>query len=117
MALWCTLEQWMQAKGLGACARQLVKHVASIKSMDVLLPGKRGETTRELRLRVVATADPATAQLLAHRGLRLPKGSRPIAHVLRDDQINGAGVRQRLDFHLGGVRSAGILEREHGEGD
>jgi transposase len=82
LALWRTLEQWMQAKGLGTCARQLVKNVADIKSMDVLLPVKRGDTTCALRLRVVATPEPATAQLLAHLGLRLPKGSRPIAHVV-----------------------------------
>jgi transposase len=82
LALWRTLEQWMHAKGLGTCARQLRKNVAGIKSMDVLLPVKRGELTTELRLRVVATPAPATAQLLAHLGLRLPKGPREIANVV-----------------------------------
>jgi transposase len=82
LALWRTLEQWMQAKGLGTCARQLLKNVAGIKSMDVLLPVKRGEQTTELRLRVVATPEPATAQLLAHLGLRLPKGPKEIANVV-----------------------------------
>lgn len=82
LALWRTLEQWMQAKGLGTCARQLLRNVAGIRSMDVLLPVKRGELTSELRLRVVATPEPATAQLLAHLGLRLPKGPREIANVV-----------------------------------
>ncbi len=82
LALWRTLEQWMHSKGLGTCARQLIKNLASIKSMDVLLPVKRGETTTELRLRVVATPEPATAQLLVHLGLRLPKGSREISNVV-----------------------------------
>jgi transposase len=82
LALWRTLEQWMHAKGLGTCARQLIKNLAGIKSMDVLLPVKRGETTTELRLRVVATPEPATAQLLAHLGLRLPKGAREIPNVV-----------------------------------
>jgi hypothetical protein len=82
LALWRTLEQWMHTKGLGTCARQLIKSLAGIKSMDVLLPVKRGETTTELRLRVVATPEPATAQLLAHLGLRLPKGSREIPNVV-----------------------------------
>jgi transposase len=82
LALWRTLEQWMHAKGLGTCARQLIKSLAGIKSMDVLLPVKRGETTAELRLRVVATPEPATAQLLAHLGLRLPKGAREISNVV-----------------------------------
>ena len=82
LALWRTLEQWMHAKGLGTCARQLIKSLAGIKSMDVLLPVQRGATTTELRLRVVATPEPATAQLLAHLGLRLPKGSREIPNVV-----------------------------------
>ena len=82
LALWRTLEQWMQAKGLGTCARQLRKNVARIKSMEVLLPVKRGELTTELRLRVVATPEPATAQLLSHLGVRLPKGSREIENVV-----------------------------------
>ena len=82
LALWRTLEQWMQAKGLGTCARQLLKNVAGIKSMDVLLPVKRGELISELRLRVVATPDPETAELLAHLGLRLPKGPKEIANVV-----------------------------------
>jgi len=72
LALWRTLEQWMQAKGLGTCARQLVKEIAGIKSVDVLLPVQRGGVRTDLRLRVVATPEPATAQLLAHLGLRLP---------------------------------------------
>jgi len=82
LALWRTLEQWMQSKGLGSCARQLIKQVASIKSVDVVLPVKRGAVQMELRLRVISTPEPATAQLLAHLGLRLPKGSRVIPNVV-----------------------------------
>jgi hypothetical protein len=72
----------MQAKGLGTCARQLVKEVATIKSVDVILPVLRGGTRTELRLRVVATPEPATAQLLAHLGLRLPEGPRIVGDVV-----------------------------------
>jgi transposase len=82
LALWRTLEQWMQSKGLGTCARQLIKQVATIKSVDVVLPVKRGAMQTELRLRVISTPEPATAQLLAHLGLRLPKGSRVITNVV-----------------------------------
>jgi hypothetical protein len=82
LALWRTLEQWMQSKGLGTCARQLIKQIAGIKSVDVIVPVRRAEITTELRLRVVTTPEPATAQLLAHRGLRLPKGTREISHVV-----------------------------------
>jgi transposase len=82
LALWRTLEQWMHAKGMGTCARQLIKQISGIKSMDVLLPVKRGELVCELRLRIVGTPEPTTAQLLAHLGLRLPKGSREIENVV-----------------------------------
>ena len=82
LALWRTLEQWMQTKGLGACARQLVKQLAGIKSADVVVPIKRAGVLTELRLRVVTTPEPATAQLLAHLGLGLRKGTRLISNVV-----------------------------------
>jgi transposase len=82
LALWRTLEQWMRTKGLGTCARQLVKQLAGIKRVDVIVPVRRAAGATELRLRVVTTPEPATAQLLAHLGLRLPKGSRAISDVV-----------------------------------
>lgn len=82
LALWRTLEQWMQSRGLGTCARQLVKQIAGIKSVDVIVPVQRALIATEVRLRVVTTPEPATAQLLAHLGLRLPKGTREISHVV-----------------------------------
>jgi transposase len=82
LAMWRALEQWMSAKGLGTCARQLVKEMAGIKSMDVLVPVKREAEQKQLRLRVVSTPEPALAQLLAHLGLQLPKGARQIANVV-----------------------------------
>jgi transposase len=82
LAMWRSLEQWMQAKGLGTCARQLVKEIAAVKSVDVIVPVQRSGVRTELRLRVVATPEPATAQLLAHLGLRLPKGPRIVANVV-----------------------------------
>ena len=36
LALWRTLEMWMRGKGLGTCARQLIKEVATVRSMDVV---------------------------------------------------------------------------------
>ena len=43
---------------------------------------QRGGVRTELRLRVVATPEPATAQLLAHLGLRLPTRPREIVIVV-----------------------------------
>jgi hypothetical protein len=80
LALWRTLEQWMRAKGLGTCARQLVKQISGIKSVDVVVPIQRAGVPTELRLRVVTTPEPATVQLLAHLGLHLPKGTRNITN-------------------------------------
>jgi MFS family permease len=57
LALWRTLEQWMQSKGLGSCARQLIKEMAGIKSVDVIVP-------------------------VQHLGLRLPQGSRLLSDVV-----------------------------------
>ncbi len=89
LALGRTLARWMQLKGLGICARQLVNQMAGIKSVDVIVPVRCAEIATELRLReiatelrlrVVATIDPATDQRLAHLGLRLPNGTREISH-------------------------------------
>ncbi|MDI1250314.1 MAG: hypothetical protein PSV13_15735 [Lacunisphaera sp.] len=90
LALWRTLEQWMQAKGLGTFARQLVKDIAGIKSVDVIVPVRRAGLTTKLRLRVVTTPEPAAAQLFAHLGLRLPQGSRLVSDV-----VPKIGVRNR----------------------
>ena len=82
LAMWRSLEQWMAAKGLGTCARQLIKEMSGVKSMDVIIPVKRGELEVQLRLRVVSTPEAPLAQLLGHLGLRLPKGARPLPNVV-----------------------------------
>lgn len=79
LALWRTLEMWMHGKGLGTCARRLVEEVATIKSMDVLLPVRRGEQVASLRLRCVARPERRVAELLVRLGLDLPTRSRIIA--------------------------------------
>jgi hypothetical protein len=50
--------------------------------MDVVVPVKRGDQTIDLHLRTVAKPDPDVANLLAHLGLRLPKGSKMIQNVV-----------------------------------
>jgi hypothetical protein len=72
----------MSSKTLGTCARQLVKEMAGIKSMDVLIPVKRGQVETRLRVRVVSTPEPPLAQLLGHLGLRLPKTARILTNVV-----------------------------------
>jgi transposase len=84
LALWRTLEMWMQGKGLGNCARQLLKEVATIRSMDVVLPVRDQESqcTRELRLRVVARPERPVAELLTRLGLELPSAPKLVQNVV-----------------------------------
>jgi transposase len=74
LTLWRTLEMWMRGKGLGNCSRQLLKEVATVHSLDVVLPVKepQSQQTREVRLRVVARPDRMVAELLVRLGLELP---------------------------------------------
>lgn len=82
LALWRTLEMWMKGKGLGTCARQLIGEVATIKSLDVVLPVRTAEGTTALRLRTVTKPEPLVAELLQHLGLHLPNTPRAIENVV-----------------------------------
>jgi transposase len=89
LALWRTLEMWMRGKGLGNCARQLIKEVATVRSMDVVLPVKESQSQelREVRLRVVARPDRPVAELLVRLGLDLPSAPKIVQNVV---EKNGA---------------------------
>lgn len=84
LTLWRTLEMWMRGKGLGNCSRQLLKEVATVRSLDVVLPIKATESqqTREVRLRVVARPDRMVAELLVRLGLELPSVPRVVQNVV-----------------------------------
>jgi transposase len=87
LALWRTLEMWMKSKGLGDCARQLVKEIATVKSLDVVLPVRPAapagaREAAELRLRVVARPEKLPADLLAHLGLELPAVPKVLQNVV-----------------------------------
>ncbi len=84
LALWRTLEMWMRGKGLGNCSRQLLKEVATVRSMDVVLPVKQPDSQepREVRLRVVARPDRPVAELLARLGLELPSVPKTVQNVV-----------------------------------
>ena len=82
LALWRTLEMWMKSKGLGTCARQLLGEIATIKSLDVVLPVRTAEGVTELRLRTVTKPERLVAELLQHLGLHLPSGTRVVENVV-----------------------------------
>ena len=72
----------MKGKGLGTCARQLIGEIATIKSMDVVLPVRSDGEQREIRLRVVSKPDPMVAELLQRLDLQLPSRSKLIENVV-----------------------------------
>jgi transposase len=79
LALWRVLEQWMAAKGLGTCARQLLLELDELRSMDVVLPTRDGG---EVRMRTVARPEKPLAELLAHLGLDLPETPKTLGNVV-----------------------------------
>ncbi len=79
LAMWRSLEMWMKSKGLGNCARQLLKEIATVHMMDVILPVR---DQGELNLRVVSKPDEQVAQLLAHLELELPNAPKIISNVV-----------------------------------
>ena len=89
LALWRTLEMWMRGKGLGNCSRQLLKEVATVRSMDVVLPVRETQTgeTRQMRLRVVARPDRPVAELLTRLGLELPNAPKILKNVVEKTAV------------------------------
>jgi len=79
LALWRVLEQWMRAKGLGNCGRQLLLELDELRSLDVVLPTREAG---EVRLRMVSRPEKPLAQLLAQLGLELPTQPKYVANVV-----------------------------------
>jgi transposase len=92
LALWRLLEQWMSGKGLGTCARKLLAEIGSIKSMDVVVPVKRGESTAELTVRTVSHPARHVAELLTRLQIDLPKRNRILAPPAKCSAENGAQI-------------------------
>jgi len=79
LAMWRSLECWLAAKGLGNTARQVIRELATIHSMDVVLPVRdHGQT----RLRLVSKPETLAADLLARMGLKLPSRPKTIKNVV-----------------------------------
>lgn len=79
LVMWRSLEMWLQAKGLGNCARQALNEIDTIRSMDVVLPVK---DKAEVRLRLVAKPEKLAADLLSKMQLRLPMRPKQIRNVV-----------------------------------
>ncbi|MBN1675267.1 MAG: IS1634 family transposase [Kiritimatiellae bacterium] len=84
LAMWRCLEMWLQAKGLGDCARQLLEQMATIHSMDVVLPVR---DKPEVRLRLVAKPEELAAELLTRLQIALPTRPRTIQNVVEKNAV------------------------------
>jgi hypothetical protein len=84
LALWRSLEQWLQAKGLGHCGRQLLLELEELRSLDVVLPTEGGH---EIRVRMVARPEEELAFLLARLGLELPETPKAIENVVQKTSV------------------------------
>ena len=76
---------WPQGKGLWNNARKLINAFGTIKSMDVVVPVKRGNVQVSVRLRTVAKPEEDVAVLLTHLGLRLPSRSKTVQNVVEEN--------------------------------
>jgi transposase len=81
LVMWRALEQWMKASGLGTAPRPLLERVASIRSLDIILPSQAGI---DLRLRVVSQPERPLAMLLDRLGLPLPQRPKMIRNVVQN---------------------------------
>ncbi|MFA5187571.1 MAG: hypothetical protein WC551_13915 [Patescibacteria group bacterium] len=79
LVLWRSLEMWLQAKGLGDCARQVLQELDTIHSMDVVLPA---QDKADVRLRLVAKPEKLAADLLVRMQLRLPARPKQVQNVV-----------------------------------
>jgi hypothetical protein len=68
-----------------------VEEIASIKSLDVILPVKTAEGVSELRLRTVARPERLVAELLQRLGLHLPEQSRTVQNAV-ENVVQKTGV-------------------------
>ena len=84
LVMWRYLEMWLDGRKMGCCARQVLDQMATIHSMDVILPIK---DKAELRLRVVSKPEKLTADLLSHLGLSLPNKPKIIENVVETFRV------------------------------
>jgi transposase len=78
LAMWRTLQQWMECAGLGTAPRKLVEEMREIRSLDVVLPAK----DKKIRLRTVSAAPPELKILLQRLKLPLPNVPKVIGNVV-----------------------------------
>lgn len=86
LAMWRVLEQWMHGKGLGTCARRLIDEISTIKSMDVVVPVRRGDENLEIAVRTISKPERHVAELLTRLELKLPATNQILAPVSAENR-------------------------------
>lgn len=80
LAMWRTLQQWMECAGLGTAPRKLMEELREIRSLDVVLPAK----DRTIRLRTVSKAPQPLRILLQRLGLPIPNQPKIVENVVQN---------------------------------
>jgi transposase len=80
LAMWRTLQQWMECAGLGSAPRKLLEEMREVRAVDVLLPSR----DKTLRLRTVSKAPQPLRMLLQRLGLPLPNQPKAIENVVQN---------------------------------
>ena len=75
LAMWRTLQLWMEGAGLGTAPRKLLEEMAEVRSLDIVLPTG---ADRDIRLRTVSRPEEHLAILLQKLELTLPNKPKPI---------------------------------------
>ena len=80
LAMWRTLQQWMECAGLGTTPRKLLEEMREIRSLDVVLPAK----DKTIRLRTVSKAPQPLRILLQRLGLPIPNQPKIVENVVQN---------------------------------
>jgi transposase len=80
LAMWRTLQQWMQGAGLGTAPRKLLGEMRQISMVDVTLPAR----DKTIRLRTVSKAPESLRTLLQRLGLPIPNQLKKIENVVQN---------------------------------
>lgn len=80
LAMWRTLQQWMECAGLGTAPRKFLEEMREIRSLDVVLPAK----DKTIRLRTVSKAPQPLRILLQQLNLPLPNQPKIIEKVVQN---------------------------------
>jgi transposase len=81
LAMYKSLELWMDSKGLGNSPAKLLEEFREIRSMDIVMPVK---DRNPVRLRIVAKPDEHVKVLLQRLGIKIPNRPKAVENVVEN---------------------------------